>query len=392
MIRLTILFCLCCTLNTYGQQSDNRPFSGRTTGVLPYLEYGLGADRLGGAKMTYLDTAVVLKVVDSTPVNYKIQLSDAHFAYLPKVNFKRDTALQLKPYYLTGSLLVNGDENFDYVSISLDEKLPYRSMQLINPSKLVIDVFGATSNTNWITQRTTAKEIKNVYHEQLEDDVFRVIIELNHAQHWGYSIWYQGNKLMIKVRRQPEELKVAKMKIALDAGHGGDNSGAKGVTTGILEKHYTLKIAKEVEKMLVQAGTTVFMTRKEDVSIGMNERIEMLKKEDPDFLISIHLNSSVKDSVKGVSTYYRYIGFRPLTQYIQKAMLEMGMADFGNVGSFNFTLSGPTEYPNCLLEVAFLSNKEDEALILDPEFHKAVATQVLCGIQEWLKACEKEKP
>lgn len=392
MIRFIILLCFCITLNTYGQQSDNRAITGRTAGVLPYLEYGLGADRLGGAKMTYLDTAVLLKVVDSTPVNYKVQLSNAHFAYLPKVNFRRDTALQLKPYYLTGSFLVNGDDRFDYVSISLDEKLPYRSMQLINPSKLVIDIFGATSNTNWITQRTTAKEIKNVYHEQLEDDVFRVIIELNHAQHWGYSIAYQNNKLVIRIKRQPEKLSVAGMKIAVDAGHGGDNNGAKGVTSGILEKHYTLMIAKEVEKMLSLAGANVFMTRKEDVSLGMNERIDMLKKEDPDFLISIHLNSSVKDSVKGVSTYYRYIGFRPLTQYIQKAMLEMGMADFGNVGSFNFTLSGPTEYPNCLLEVAFLSNKEDEALILDPEFHKAVATQVLCGIQEWLKACEKDKP
>ncbi|HEX4877491.1 MAG TPA: N-acetylmuramoyl-L-alanine amidase [Chitinophagaceae bacterium] len=392
MIRFIILLCFCINLNTYGQQSDNRAITGRTAGVLPYLEYGLGADRLGGAKMTYLDTAVLLKVVDSTPVNYKVQLSNAHFAYLPKVNFRRDTALQLKPYYLTGSFLVNGDDRFDYVSISLDEKLPYRSMQLINPSKLVIDIFGATSNTNWITQRTTTKEIKNVYHEQLEDDVFRVIIELNHAQHWGYSIAYQNNKLVIRIKRQPEKLSVAGMKIAVDAGHGGDNNGAKGVTSGILEKHYTLMIAKEVEKMLSLAGANVFMTRKEDVSLGMNERIDMLKKEDPDFLISIHLNSSVKDSVKGVSTYYRYIGFRPLTQYIQKAMLEMGMADFGNVGSFNFTLSGPTEYPNCLLEVAFLSNKEDEALILDPEFHKAVATQVLCGIQEWLKACEKDKP
>lgn len=392
MIRFIILLCFCINLNTYGQQSDNRAITGRTAGVLPYLEYGLGADRLGGAKMTYLDTAVLLKVVDSTPVNYKVQLSNAHFAYLPKVNFRRDTALQLKPYYLTGSFLVNGDDRFDYVSISLDEKLPYRSMQLINPSKLVIDIFGATSNTNWITQRTTTKEIKNVYHEQLEDDVFRVIIELNHAQHWGYSIAYQNNKLVIRIKRQPEKLSVAGMKIAVDPGHGGDNNGAKGVTSGILEKHYTLMIAKEVEKMLSLAGANVFMTRKEDVSLGMNERIDMLKKEDPDFLISIHLNSSVKDSVKGVSTYYRYIGFRPLTQYIQKAMLEMGMADFGNVGSFNFTLSGPTEYPNCLLEVAFLSNKEDEALILDPEFHKAVATQVLCGIQEWLKACEKDKP
>jgi N-acetylmuramoyl-L-alanine amidase len=212
--------------------------------------------------------------------------------------------------------MVNGDDKYDYVTISLDEKLPYRSIQQINPSRIVVDIFGATSNTNWITQRSSAKEIKNAYYEQTEDDVFRVLIELKHPQHWGYSIYYQGKKLVIKVKRQPADLYLEKMKIAIDAGHGGDNKGATGKTTGISEKEYTLLIAKELEKELLAQKATVFMTRKKDTSLSMSERIEMVKKEDPDFLISIHLNSSSKDSVKGVSTYYRYIGFRPLTQYI----------------------------------------------------------------------------
>jgi N-acetylmuramoyl-L-alanine amidase len=132
------------------------------------------------------------------------------------------------------------------------------------------------------------------------------------------------------------------------------------------------------------------MTRTKDTSLGMVERTLMLRKEDPDFMISIHLNSSVRDSVRGVSTYYRYPGFRPLTQYILESMLKTGLKEFGNVGSFNFALSGPTDYPNCLVEVAFLSNKEDEALIRDPEFHKAVAKQIVEGIKEWLKACKKD--
>jgi N-acetylmuramoyl-L-alanine amidase len=114
----------------------------------------------------------------------------------------------------------------------------------------------------------------------------------------------------------------------------------------------------------------------------------MLKKEDPDLLISIHLNSSNKDSIKGVSTYYRYIGFRPLTQYILESMEKLGLNEFGNIGSFNFALSGPTDYPNCLVEVAFLSNKDDEKLILDPKFHKAVARQIVDGIRKWLKSCQ----
>jgi N-acetylmuramoyl-L-alanine amidase len=52
--------------------------------------------------------------------------------------------------------------------------------------------------------------------------------------------------------------------------------------------------------------------------------------------------------------------------------------------------SDPTDCPNCLLEVAFLSNKEDEQLILNPDVHKEVATQIVEGIKEWLKVCKKE--
>ena len=67
-------------------------------------------------------------------------------------------------------------------------------------------------------------------------------------------------------------------------------------------------------------------------------------------------------------------------------MLQLGLNNFGNVGSFNFSLSGPTEYPNSLVEVAFLSNAEDEQKILDPRFHKDAAKKIYEGINDWLKS------
>lgn len=362
---------------------------GKTTGVLPWLEYGLGSDRLGGSKMTSLDTGILVKVVDSTILNYKVQLSARHLAYLPKTNFQRDDSLRLSAYYLTNSWKVWGDDRYDYITVTLDEKLPYKSMQLVNPSRLVIDIFGATNNTNWITQLSTATGIKNVYHEQPEDDVFRVIIELNHPQHWGYRIWYENRKLVIRIKRQPGDPQLKFLEVAVDAGHGGENNGATGTKTGIREKDYTLLIAKELEKVLKEEKAKVFMTREKDTTLSMPERIAMLQQEEPDFLVSIHLNSSSKDSIRGTSTYYRYTGFRPLSHYILKELLNLGLAEFGNIGSFNFALSGPVEYPNCLVEVAFLSNKEDEQLILDPAFHKAVARQIVAGIKAWLRSCNE---
>ena len=381
---LAVLFFVHAT----AQDTTHAYFLAKTTGKLSFLEYGLGDDRLGGAKMNYLDSNIILKVIDSFGIDYKIQLSKYHTAWIDKQSVQRLPGKKAAPYYLTGSWKVSGDSSFDYVTINLDEKLPYHSQQQINPSKIVLDIFGATSNTNWITQLKTTKEIKNVYYDQTEDDVFRVIVELKHAQHWGHSIYYDtiGKKLVLQIKRQPAVLDIKKLRIAVDAGHGGDNSGASGVGSNVLEKEYTLKIAKQLQLVLNKAGVkNVFMTRTKDTTLDMPQRIQMLKDYKPDLLISIHLNSAGTDTVRGTSTYYRYIGYRPLTTAVLNRMLSLGLKEYGNVGNFNFSLSGPTAYPNCLVEVAFLSNREDEKKILNPKFHKAVAGKIYLGIQDWLK-------
>lgn len=382
-----VLLCLALlSLTASAQPSQHSFLIGKTAGPIPFLEYGLGDDRLGGAKMSFLDTNIMIKVVDSVKDDYKVQLSANHYGWLTKTSFALDTSIHVQPFYLTGSWKVFGDDKYDYVTISLDDRLPYRSIQQINPSRIVVDIFGATSNTNWITQLSTAKEIKNAWYEQVEDDVFRVIIELRHQQHWGYSIFYDNNSLVVRVKRQPAKLAMQNLLVAIDAGHGGSNTGAPGVSGNIIEKDYTLKIAKEVEKYFKTKKVKTFMTRINDTDLTMVDRTLMLRQQDPDILISIHLNSAGSDTMQGVSTYYRYIGFRPLTKAILKRMQELKLREWGNVGSFNFSLSGPTEYPNCLLEVAFLSNREDEKKILNPKFHRQVAIKVYQGVDDWLKS------
>ena len=373
-------------------QSQDSLWLARTTGQLPYMEYGIGDDRLGGAKMTYLDSNVLVEIIDSFNTDYKVRLSSQHYAYIAKTSLVRQNKVSKRPLvhnpHLSGNIKVFGDTASDYVLVTLDERLPYRGIQLLDPSRVAIDIFGVTSNTNWITQLRTAKEIRNTWYEQVEDDVMRVYIQLKHTQHWGYNLSYDssGKRLVIRIRRQPPVLDIRKLRIAIDAGHGGDNSGAAGGTSKILEKNYTLLIAEQFRKVLKTAGVkNVFMTRTSDTSLGMPERIGMLKKYDPQLLVSIHLNSASYDTVQGTSTYYRYIGFRPLTQAILDRMLSLGLKEYGNVGNFNFGLSGPTDYPNALVEVAFLSNPEDEKKILNPKFHKAVAQKIYLGIVDWLK-------
>ncbi len=380
---LTAVF-IFCALNSFSQNFSEDYFYVRTKDSLPFLNYGLGEDRLGGAKMTFLDSNVILKVVDSVKGDYRVQLSQSHSAFISKKQVTK-TPPMYNRQHLTQSWKVYGDSLYDYLSVQLDEKLPYRSAMEIHPSRIVVDIFGAVSNTNWITQLSSAKEIKNAWYEQTEDDVMRVNIELKHQQHWGYHIYYTGNRLTVRVKRQPKILDLSKLTIAIDAGHGGENAGAAGISTNIKEKDYTLLFAKELEKALKARKANVIMTRDKDTTLSMYERIHFLEQNNPDMLISIHLNSSSNDSVSGTSTYYRYVGFRPLSQAILTHLLQTGLKEFGNVGSFNFSLSGPTEYPNCLVEVAFLSNREDEKKISSQKFRQQVAAKIVAGISDFLK-------
>jgi N-acetylmuramoyl-L-alanine amidase len=251
-----------------------------------------------------------------------------------------------------------------------------------------VDIFGLTSNTNWITQLQTAREISHVSYEQTEDDVLRLRIGLRHRQHWGHTIAYDssGRKLLIRVRRQPPVTDIRKLRIAIDAGHGGENTGASGSVSGALEKNLTLAIARDLEMVLRKSGVKqILMTRTRDTTLDMPSRIAMLQAFRPDLLLSIHLNSASSDTVQGVSTYYRYPGFRPLSVAILRELEQLGLREFGNVGSFNFGLNGPTDYPNCLVELAFLSNRSDEKKVISPRFQMQAAQKMAAGIRDWLK-------
>jgi len=360
-----------------------------TKGRLAFLLFGLGDDRLGGAKIGYLDSMVMLKVTGKVGNKYKVQLSKYRTAFI------EDDAVEFlpkgtyTPESLTGRWSVYGDDKFDYVQLGLSARLPYQSFQLTDPAKVVVDVFGATNNTNWITQLENTQEIKNVSYEQIEDEVFRITIELKHAQHWGHFIYYKGNTLVVKIRRQPQDLALNKLIIGVDAGHGGSNVGAGG-PTGSSEKMLALAVSLKLQQALEKEGAKVIMSRSSEKFFDNRERILFYRDSLPDLLVSIHLNSAADPiRVTGTSTFYRYPGFRNLSNFIYKRMLELGLEEHGNNSSFNFMLNSPIEYPNALVETLFISNPADEAKILDEKFQQQIADKVLQGIKDFLNSCKK---
>ncbi|MCC3156256.1 N-acetylmuramoyl-L-alanine amidase [Hymenobacter sp. 15J16-1T3B] len=366
------------------------PQLARTNTSLAYLNYGLGEDRLGGAKIGYLDSLVLLHVTGRVGEYYRVRLAENQTAWVPDETVRLLPPGGFAPASLTGSWSVSGDAQYDYVRVPLQERLPYRSQLQLEPTRLVVDVFGATSNTNWITQRAGLQEITTLSYEQPQPDVFRLVINLKHRQNWGYSIGYQNNVLTIRVRRPPARLELKGLTVAVDAGHGGDNQGAVG-SAGVMEKTLTLSIAQKLRAELERAGATVIMTRDADVSVGNELRIRRLRKLMPQLLVSVHVNSTGAADTKGTAAFYRYVAFQPLSKAIYEEMQQTGLAPWGNVGSFNFGLNGPTEYPNALVETAFISNPDDEKRLLDPAFQQQMAERITAGVRNFVEGTRAKR-
>ena len=137
--------------NIFAQDTVKHFWYGRSIGKLPEIGYSLGEDRLGSAKMGYIDTGVVLKIIDSADKRYKIQLSDYHSAYIAKVDVARDSVFKKKPFYLTSNYnAVGGKDNYDTLFINTGEKLPYKSWMEINISTIQVELYGVQSNISWI--------------------------------------------------------------------------------------------------------------------------------------------------------------------------------------------------------------------------------------------------
>ncbi len=377
------------TKDSFSIMSPLDPDIAITKGRLAHLEYGLGDDRLGGAKVGYIDSLIPLKIIGKVGINYKIQLAKTRTAYIPDELVTLAPKGTFEPSALTGKWKVYGDSSFDYVNIELTSRLPYQSFQLMDPSRIVVDIFGATNNTNWITQLENVKEISDVNYEQVADDIFRVTIQLTHKQHWGHQVFFRGNTLVIKIKHQPVDLSLNKLTIAIDAGHGGKNTGAIGPTS-IEEKTLALALALKLQKLLEDQGSKVIMTRSTEMFFDNKERILFYRDSLPDLLISIHLNSSA-DPIRagGTATFYRYPGFKALNTPIHEQMLKLGLSDYGNNSSFNFMLNSPTEYPNALIETLFLSNPEEEMKMLDESFQQQMAEGIVIGIKNFLGSCKE---
>ena len=348
-----------------------------------YMQYGDGGDRLGGSKMGFLDKDITVKAVSQKEDLYKIQLSQNRFAYINKEYLKEtsDTTEQIN----TGSWSISNTGKTDCISISLPKRVPYSSWTQLDPTTICIELYGATNNSNWITQRGELGMIEYVDYRHDESDVLKVVIKLKNKHSWGYSISYQGNSLKINIKHTPS-LSLKDLTIGLDAGHGGNHPGAIGAT-GLTEKEVNLDMILRLKSLLEAKGAKVVLSRDKDTGPTMAERKKIFNEANIDLMISIHNNSGGSPlNTMGTSTFYKYISNRELASCMLDRLLELGLKNFGLTGNFNFSLNAPTEYPNVLLEVLFMSSLPEEEKLADPDFRQQVAEKALLGLEDYLNS------
>ena len=185
-----------------------------------------------------------------------------------------------------------------------------------------------------------------------------------------------------------------KIKIVLDAGHGGIDNGVLGVNSGVKESELNLKVVKKLESYLIGAGMNVILTRCSDAGLygvatsnlkrkDMEKRKEIILKAKPDLVISIHMNQFSISSRRGAQVFYKPnddFG-KILADSIQESFNAMEEAPrICSALTGDYYILNCTKYPSVIAECGFLSNPEDEALLLTEEYQAKIAYSIYKGI------------
>ena len=194
------------------------------------------------------------------------------------------------------------------------------------------------------------------------------------------------------------DVSASKVKIVLDAGHGGVDGGVSGVKTMIKESELNLKIVKKLENYLIGAGMSVVVSRTSDAGLygtasgnlkrkDMEKRKEIILSAQPNLVVSIHLNQYSLSTRRGAQVFYKSSdgNSRLLATSVQNSFNEMeeSTRSFSAL-SGDYYILNCSKYPSIIAECGFLSNPEDEALLITPEYQDSVAYAIFKGIVGYL--------
>lgn len=173
--------------------------------------------------------------------------------------------------------------------------------------------------------------------------------------------------------------------VIVDPGHGGKDPGAIGLG-GLREKDVILPIAQQVASLLEQQGIQAVMTRTSDYFVDLAPRATMAERANADLFVSIHANAigPSRPDVSGLETYYYSNGQR-LAQTIHSSILQnLDVKDRG-IRRARFYVLRKTSMPSVLVEVGFVTGREDAAKLSNPAYRSQMAQAIARGILQYIQ-------
>ena len=186
--------------------------------------------------------------------------------------------------------------------------------------------------------------------------------------------------------------------VVIDPGHGGSDPGSIGYKTKVHEDELNLKMSKLLKTKLEDAGINVIMTRETDDSLAegqgkgfkkrdMQMRKDLIKKVRPNMVISLHQNSYTNHKLRGAQVFYDKTSdiSKQIAEYIQEQFLAN--LEYGNKSTSpgDYFMLKCTTAPSVIVECGFLSNEEEEKLLLTDEYQEKIINCIYLGIVKFLQ-------
>lgn len=299
-------------------------------------------------------------------------------------------AAKIQSIELKGNSATESNSTEEQLIIQSEGDIQFNVSLLNQPDRLVIDLQNSDVNNikDFIPSSVLVSNVR-VAQFSLSPMVVRVVLDLNKAVSYTPKVDDSTKTLTLSL----SEPSIKGKTVVIDAGHGGYDPGAGGVT-GLNEKDFNLDLALKLRDKVTALGANVIMTRSDDTFVSLSGRADVANQVYADVFVSIHANSSNSSSIRGTSTYFYAPSTVPalysereqrqkLAAKVQARLIAaLETRDIGTLQA-NFAVLRETQMPSILVESAFLSNADDEALLKDDQFREKEAQAIADGLCDY---------
>jgi N-acetylmuramoyl-L-alanine amidase len=323
---------------------------------------------------------------------YRVRLAPQLSAWVARADVQLlDPGTTAGRGFVGPSLQVIPREEWLDVRFATSDRQPFR----VEPGEwgLSIEFFGVTGRPLYVGYGQEDPFLQRVDWEQPTDDRFRFNVRLNQPL-WGYRYHWEGNALVLQVRRPPPidpARPLSGLRIAVDAGHRGSpgDTGAIGPTR-LTEVEATLAVTRALVPMLRQAGAEVVEIRPEEEGVvPLIDRPILADRNNAHLFASVHFNA-FPDGVNpfenhGTIMFYYWPHSLEFARHLQREVLaELGLPDRG-VRFQNLAIPRTSWMPSVLTESLFMMFPEQEAALRDPRTVQRIAAAHFRAMESFVR-------